>query len=249
MQSSKKYNQIQEEEEIEVLSVDKLQKQFLNLQQDWESFKKSNPRKRKTLEPKKRCPFSSSKSDNEHSNLMVKTLDLLDRSSPRSLMSSLQFYSKNSVMNSAVRERREAIESGSLKGRRRLFESYECFGENGEENNIASHEVRSVVSFDESDGENDECLGTGEIDDSAVWLQGYSRSLSGQRGIETVTKKEREKVTAEKMRISNNGKRPYNVVLIIQWFVVLCVVFAICIIRGFGNQFDVGEREMILVPT
>ncbi|PON95746.1 hypothetical protein TorRG33x02_085750 [Trema orientale] len=266
MQSSSKV----EEKVVVVVNKDKLHQQFLNLQQEWLSFKQSIPRTR---------ALHRYHHDHDHhptkSNPMVKTLTFLENS-PRNLMSSLQRGSSpsegamrkviktanGSAVEDVIRERREAIEGGALKGRRRLFEA--AFGESetdfGEEEDGGndwnyntgtvqeSHEVRSALSFDDSDEENDKySVGSREI---PVCSQGYPCSLSGQKVDdegEKMMKREEAvaRVDEEEKRVNGNGGR--SLVIIMRWLALASVVFAICIIRSFGQNDD--ENKVILVPT
>lgn len=266
MQSSKV-----EEKVVQVTVDKKLHQQFLNLQQEWLSFKQSNPIRTRTF---KRCYDHLS----IKSNLMVETLTLLENS-PRNLMSSLQRgpspsegamwkvikTTNDSAVDEVIRDRREAIERGAMKGKRRLFEAALVESEAGfgdvedgigilghgyDWNNTSlvqdSHEVRSVLSFDDSDEENDKySVASREI---PVCLQGYSCSLPGQK-VEVENMKEREEVimasVQEEKRVNGNGGR--SLVFIMRWLALASVIFAICIIRSFG-QND-GQNKVILVPT
>lgn len=255
LQSSKAGNQIQKEEEA--LSVDKLQRQFLILQQDWETLKKYNPRTRNSHETSQesivsclRSSLSSTSCDGKHSNFMLKTLNLVDQSSPRYLISSLQsddisdshierprlsIMLADSEARAIVRGRREAIKTGSLKGRRRLFEG---FGDNQE-----THDVRSVVSFDESAGENDESLGPGEIDDaSAACVQEHSCTSERVEQSDEILK-EIEKTTGIGSMYDNKGLNLWFAVV-----VVFCALLAICFLGSFA-VFNIRETNVILVPT
>ncbi|KAA8542096.1 hypothetical protein F0562_023248 [Nyssa sinensis] len=138
-------------------SEDKLYQQFKNLQRDWDTFKQSNPR---TL---RRCLTDS--------NTIIKTLQLLNNS-PRDLMSSLQYRrSPSEAVEEILRERRAAIESGKLKGRR-LFGGLEGATEMAFEGReeicndcfdlVQESEVRSVSSYG-SHAENVNCESKEEV--------------------------------------------------------------------------------------
>ncbi|KAF3436917.1 hypothetical protein FNV43_RR19670 [Rhamnella rubrinervis] len=154
----------EEEEEKKETAEDKLHQKLMNLQQDWDSFKQ-------------RRSSSISYSAKKHSsNAMVKALQLLE-TSPRNLMSSLQHSMLSPNLEGAwkvrtndfavqeiIRERREAIERGKVKGRRRLFHDVDNDNDNDDatdqimgfedQSHNCDFEVRSV-SFNNSDHENE----------------------------------------------------------------------------------------------
>ncbi|BFG32287.1 hypothetical protein CerSpe_185610 [Prunus speciosa] len=245
-----KTHQVEEEKE----SVIKLQKQFMNLQQDWDSYKQSNPRAKRRH------------STNSSSFTMVKNLDQLLDTSPRHLMSSLQLglspsqgewrVRTNDLVVEEIRsERRAAIESGKLKGRR-LFEAEECETEMCGGNVLAQEsEVRSV-SFDDSDGDDDD--GSGKSKEIAVCFQGCSKTSSSsssslsdedvEREVEIETRK--KLVSVEEKRVANkneggNGRR--CMAMIMPWLAIALLVLAIFFIRGFAGYPNVDE--VVLVPT
>ncbi|XP_008239500.1 PREDICTED: uncharacterized protein LOC103338092 [Prunus mume] len=253
-----KTHQVEEERE----SVTKLQKQFMILQQDWDSYKQSNPRAKRRH------------STNSSSFTMVKNLDQLLDTSPRHLMSSLQHglspsqgewpVRTNDLVEEIRRERRAAIESGKLKGRR-LFEAEECeteMGFGGTEgiwcggNGLAQErEVRSV-SFDDSDADDD--YGSGKSKEIAVCFQGCyktssssSSSLSDEDVEREVEIEARMKlVSVEEKRVDNkyeggNGRRCTAVIM--PWLAIALLVSAIFFIRGFAGYPKVDE--VVLVPT
>lgn len=254
-----KTHQVEEEKE----SVTKLQKQFMNLQQDWDSYKQSNPRAKRRH------------STNSSSFTMVKNLDQLIDTSPRHLMSSLQHglspsqgewrvRTNDLVVEEIRRERRAAIESGKLKGRR-LFEAEECETEmcfGGTEgiwcggNGLAQEsEVRSV-SFDDSDGDDDD--GSGKSKEIAVCFQGCSKTSSSSSSSLSDEDVEREVeiearmklVSVEEKRVANkneggNGRR--CMAMIMPWLAIALLGFAIFFIRGFAGYLNVDE--VVLVPT
>ncbi|KAK9278110.1 hypothetical protein L1049_027929 [Liquidambar formosana] len=238
--------------------TEKLQKKFKHLLQDWDSIKQSNPRR--TL---RRC------STDTYS--IVNKLNLLENS-PRNLMSSLQHRRSPSdgewqVWNNDLageetrRERRAAIESGKVKGRRLFEVSLEgetavgfggreemCIGwsELGQES-----EVRSVFSYASDDESGNG--GNKEEAYSTVCCHCCSCSSSSLVFGENVEREkvvvEAEKVVAcgeEKRGVGGNGKRG---MLLMAWLAIVLVVFAIGIIsvRSFDGYGD--ENEVILVPT
>ncbi|PIN13396.1 hypothetical protein CDL12_13983 [Handroanthus impetiginosus] len=92
--------------------------QFKNLEREWESLEKSRPRKPRTY-----STFSSDSSSN------VTSFDHLLGNSPRLLMSSLQhsnmFKKCDIAVEEILRDRRAAIISGKLKGRRLFWAAEE----------------------------------------------------------------------------------------------------------------------------
>jgi hypothetical protein len=245
----------------EKATEDKLQQKFKALQQDWDSYKQSNPR---TLRR-----YSTD------SKAMAKALQLLD-CSPRNLMSSLQRLSPseggwkirtNDLAKEEIqRERMAIIESGGLKGRRRLFEAPEgetemAFGGrekicNGWNGLVQESEVRSVLSFynSEDDRENE----SGGSNDLRVCNFQFSSSsslssLSGERVKEVSEYEEEKKVVAsvETRRVAYGGSGNGRswMVIVMGWLAIASIVYAICLVqmRSLGGYGD--EREMLLVPT
>lgn len=252
MQSSSK-----EEEEEKVVTGDKLHQKFLNLQQEWDNLKKysSNQRSRSFRRSK-----SSTKDLTVDSTTRSTLIHRIYNISPRKLMSSLQSnkpylistspYSQpmwkvnDSVVKEILRDRREAIETGSLKGRRRLFESDDCFGDLDQAQEIS--EVGSVVSFDNDDDDfdadrNDEDDPFGSGDDNA---DDHIPLCFEER--EVIEEREGE-VEAEKICVGDNKDGRSYTVILRRWLVVVSIIFAIFIVASFG-QFHV-ENEVILVPT
>lgn len=231
--------------------VEKLQEQFMNLQQDWESYKQTNPKT-------KRRSYSTNSSS---SNTMSKTLDQLLDNSPRHLMSSLQqrMYPSEgdnwNVNDLAVeeirRDRRAAIESGKLKGRR-LFAEAEHeetdigFGEEEAEWGGSwdqESEVRSVP-FCESDGEEAESGKSKEI--KVCFQLSISSSSSSPCGEKMEEEEEKSVNVVEKEIVKNKAGNWVRCIVVIM--PVLAIIFAICSIRGlygYGNE----NYEAILVPT
>lgn len=230
--------------------VEKLQEQFMNLQQDWESYKQTNPNT-------KRRSYSTNSSS---SNTMAKTLDQLLDNSPRHLMSSLQQRMHPSegdnwnVNDLAVeeirRDRREAIESGKLKGRR-LFEEAEHeetdIGFGGEEAEWGGWDQESEersVPFRESDGEEAESGKSKEI--KVCFQLSASCSISSPSGEKMEEEEEKSVSVVEKEIVKNKAGNWVRCIVVIM--PVLAIIFAICSIRvlyGYGNE----NYEAILVPT
>ncbi|OVA09577.1 hypothetical protein BVC80_9101g102 [Macleaya cordata] len=141
-------------------SVDELHQQFNNLEQDWDSYKRSKSRYRLN-----RCD-----SDDEKSTTVEILHQLSDYSSPRRLMiTSLQQRKQSQFLEDEeedeeewkvrtndlavleiLRERRAAIESGKLKGKR-LLEALESAASsrekmNGNNNNNKEEDNQNIYS-------------------------------------------------------------------------------------------------------
>ncbi|CAN6718231.1 unnamed protein product [Malus baccata var. baccata] len=241
-------------EEKEGSVVAKLQKQFMSLQQDWDSYKNSNPKTKRRYSTNYSSGFS-----------MAKNLNQLLDSSPRHLMCSLQHRvspseggewkvrSNDLAVEEIRRERRAAIESGRLKGRR-LFEAEDCETERGyggkEEGtwsggwkNGLAREVRSLSFDDGSDGDDD----SGKSKEIGVCFQWCSSAQSS--GSFSILADENVKTEGVKKVDSNEGG--YNggrcIVMAMRVVAVASIVFGICFIRGFAGYGN--ENEVILVPT
>ncbi|KAM1025567.1 hypothetical protein ACFX14_038602 [Malus domestica] len=248
-------------EEKEERLVAKLQKQFMSLQQDWDSYKNSKPKTKRRHSTNYSSKFS-----------MVKNLDQLLDSSPRHLMCSLQHHrvspseggewkvtSNDWAVEEIRRERRAAIESGRLKGRR-LFEAEDCereMGFGGKEegtwcggwsNGLAQEsEVRSVSFDGSSDGEDGDDE-SGKSKEIGVCFQRCSRakSLGSSSSLADEKLKMEEGVKkVDRNEGGNNGGR--CIVMAMRVVAVASIVFGICFIRGFAGYGN--ENEVILVPT
>lgn len=254
----------QAEEKEEETADDKLHQKLMNLQQDWDSFKQRRS--------------SRSYSAKEHSsNAMVKALQLLE-TSPRNLMSSLQHSmlspegawkvrTNDFAVQEVIRERREAIESGKVKGRRRLFHDVDDHDDETDEMGFEldqSHncgfEVRSVSFSDsdenESDGGKDDQTNPFRFEGCSYSGSSYSSSssLPGDLNVERDVMDERD----EERKVSNGGDGiniggtylVNNVML--KWVVISCFVLAVCVFiicfLGYGGG-DTLNYKGILVPT
>lgn len=250
-------------------NVSQLQHKFINLQKDWDSFKMSCP---KTI--------SRLSTNYSNSNIVKTSLQYLEDNSPREIMSSLQRRSSKYppegiwkvrtnelAVEEIIRERREALESGKLKGRRLFVETDEMdFGELTEDIGLdwinieamqESHDViRSVMSFDfdysDHDGESNDSYERKEI---PVCFQGGSSR--DQCSVETENFEVEEKIVPtvnymEEKRINVNGWIGKNGVMrctVLHWLItVVFVVIGIYITvshDGYGGH----ENQITLVPT
>lgn len=165
----------------------------------------------------------------------------------------------NLAVEEILRERRAAIESGKLKGRR-LFEAVEGVTEmdlGGREEicNDCWHgllqesELRSVSSYDSDDHENED--GRNKEGLFPVCCQRCSCSSTSST-CENVEKEveEGEKVVAilEEKRVACVGERKKCMVVMV-WLAIALIVCAIGIFltKKIGGYVD--EDEVILVPT
>ncbi|KAL6182648.1 hypothetical protein ACLB2K_044063 [Fragaria x ananassa] len=233
--------------------VEKLQEQFMNLQQEWESYKQSNPKTKR-----RSCSSSSS--------TLAKTVDQLLDNSPRHLMSSLQHImppSKGDSWNVRIndlaveeikRDRRAVIESGKLKGRRLFEDQHEEteIGYGGEESEWGSwddwdqeSEMRSLPLC----GSGGEEVESGESKEIKVCFQDSISSLTSSLCGEKM-KEEEKLVTVEKKEVVKikGGNGVSCIVMIMPVLAIAALIFALCSIRGlygYGNE----HYELILVPT
>ncbi|KAJ4728808.1 putative Transmembrane protein [Melia azedarach] len=239
-------------------SEDKLDQLYSNLEDEWDGYiKQSKPRN------PRRCSTGSS--------IVGKTLSLLENS-PRTLMSSLQHRrspaadremswkvrTNDLAVMEILRERRAAIESGKLKGRR-LFDDIDIGFGGTEEIYTASAsvsgwningliqdcEVRSMTSYDSDD---EEGIGASEVE-LPVCSQFHSRSSSSCTSLcnEVVLKEGEVLVEVEDKRSVSSGgwKR------VLVWLAVALIIGAVCI-TSVGRSFSGYRNEdhkVILVPT
>lgn len=165
------------------------------------------------------------------SSMKVKTLPLLVNS-PRTIMSSLpasdgvktwKVRTNDLAVMEVLQERRAAIESGELKGRR-LFEEFDE-GLNGL-NDDHDCEVRSVTSYDSDDSISSASCASDEQDFVGQMKQGEKVVVKHKRGVRIM-------------------------VIVLVWLAVALVVYAlgIIIITSMMRKSCGDEYEVILVPT
>ncbi|PSR89448.1 hypothetical protein CEY00_Acc29649 [Actinidia chinensis var. chinensis] len=211
-------------------TLNKLLQQYKNLQQDWKTFKKSSQ------------------------SPIAKKLSLVENS-PRSHMSSLQHRvrSNDAAREEILRDRKAAIESGKLKGRR-LFGPVEGGSEVGfGEREEACSEVRSMCSY-ECDGENEDCGGEGEVVSSGGCYCGSGSGLCEEReeGGELVMVVGGEKVRVggeverEECGRGNGGGRG---MFLMGWLAFALMVLTMGIIYKRCNGGYSDEDDVMLVPT
>ncbi|XVF54714.1 hypothetical protein PTKIN_Ptkin05aG0203300 [Pterospermum kingtungense] len=200
---------------------------------------------------------------------------LLEYNSQRKLMSSLQHRTMSPpsmeeavawkvrtndlAVEEILNERRAAIESGKLRGRR-LFEEEEGVNEviyNGlqEIGLVQESEVRSVFSYEHSDNYEEENWGRKEALSPSCPHCSYSSSSSSSLWAESVERSGGlEVATLEEKRNNNiacdvgSGRRRWLVMIKI-WVAISLVVCIVGIIISW-NCFGLYEdEEVILTPT
>ncbi|KAL6177654.1 hypothetical protein ACLB2K_049179 [Fragaria x ananassa] len=235
-------NQKANDPSVKSPQVEKLQEQFMNLQQEWESYKQSNPKTKR-----RSCSSSSS--------TLAKTVDQLLDNSPRHLMSSLQHImppSKGDSWNVRTndlaveeikRDRRAVIESGKLRGRR-LFEDQH------EETEIGYGEESEWGSWDDWDQESEmrslpfcgsggEEVESGESKEIKVCFQDSISSLTSSICGEKM-KEEEKLVTAEKKEVVSNGVS--RIVMIMPVLAIAALIFAVCSIREPSTDYEIESQ-------
>ncbi|PSS07656.1 hypothetical protein CEY00_Acc18008 [Actinidia chinensis var. chinensis] len=205
-------------------TLNKLLQQYNNLQQDWKTFKKSS-------QPKP----------------MAKKFSLLENS-PRSLMSSLQHRvrSNDAAREEILRDRKAAIESGKLKGRR-LFRPVEGRSEAGfGEREEVCGEVRSVCSYECGD-DNEDCGGVGEVVSSGGCGCGSGLCEDREEGGEVVGVNYGEVDREEECGGGNGGGKG---MFFMGWIAFALLVLTMGIIYKRCNHGGYGdEDEVMQVPT
>ncbi|KAH7866800.1 hypothetical protein Vadar_025200 [Vaccinium darrowii] len=234
--------------EADQQGVGKLIQDFSILERDWNSFNSSKPR------PLRRMSSADS------SNAILKTLQLLSNS-PRSLMSSLQIRGRSdAAREEIIRDRKAAIESGKLKGRR-LFEAEESetevgFGEREEICSVSSYgnEVKGSCGRSKQDqvvsgsGYHVRCCSGSSLSDEKVERGEVVVVGGGGGGGEKVVGLNVEEV--KRCEVGVKGKGGEMWMILGGWFSIVLMIFALgiiymsCIIGGYGD-----EDEVMLVPT
>ncbi|KAL6996927.1 hypothetical protein U1Q18_007051 [Sarracenia purpurea var. burkii] len=238
-----------------------LQQSFRELEQYWNSYEQSKP---SSLRRRR----SSGSTD---STTAVSTaLHLLDNS-PRILMSSLQqrrwspperwcrVRSNDDAREEIVGDRKAAIQSGKLKGRR-LFGEMEGeveMGSGGFDHLVQESEVRSVSSYGSYD-ENGDCGRKEEevtgfccccscSSGSSLSDEEVEREEAFFMGGEEVGRVNVEVKGREDWRGGNGGGR--RLLLMVGWFSVALMVFTLRTMYLRCNGVYVDENEVIVVPT
>ncbi|KAB2053615.1 hypothetical protein ES319_A12G199900v1 [Gossypium barbadense] len=229
----------------------KLQHLLKNLEHEWDFIKKR---------PEKILYRTSTGS----STKMIKTLGSLNQNSPRELIMSppldevaWKVRTNDLAVEEILRERRAAIESGKLKGRR-LFEDDEdvnevSFGRNEgscsgfEIGLVQESEVRSVFSYESDNYEDENWPGKEHMSPSYPHCSSSSSSLCGAETLQRGSGTEMATM-AEKKIGSDVGSGKVRLIVIKIWVAISLVVFIVGIIStsSFGIYED---EEVILTPT
>ncbi|KAK3183165.1 hypothetical protein Dsin_030451 [Dipteronia sinensis] len=215
-------------------SEDKLDQLLNDLEQKWDSMKQSK------LRPLRR-----------YSSIIVDEIFQLMDKSPRSIVSSLQqewkVRNNDLAIVEILRERRAAIESGKLKGRRLFNEPEGVTDEAGSgdqrESLCIDSEVRSVCSYGSDDDEPDEEEGVGDSEQEVILMPvSNSTDIADQK--EQVVEEGEKLVVAqveEKTTSVSGGK----------WIVLVLLIICALVVsmRSFFGYKDHEDDQVILVPT
>lgn len=228
----------------------KLHQQFQHLQQQWDSIKHLKPR---TL-----CRSSTD------SRVMFKELHLLDNS-PRNLMSSLQHRRSpldgggawkvrynDLAVEEILRDRKAAIESGKLKGRR-LFEEEEGaseVGSGGKQDIISDNwngfEEMSMFSYNSDDEKENVESKEEELYPVLCHYGSCSYSSSTSYICDDCID---EAVATEKKGVNIVAGYSNRLTKAKGWLAIILILCAICIISMKRLSGNGKVKEVILVPT
>lgn len=178
-------------------------------------------------------------------------------------MSSLQagVRSKDVAMEEIRRDRRAAIESGKLKGRR-LFEAEESeaeagFGEREEiSSTVASYGIEGKGSCDQRSSEEEKVCGyCGCCRNSGSAMSFLSDEKEDRGGVAVVVGGGKvvgvnvDEVKRDEISFVNGGGKRWIMVMIKGWFSVVLMVFAVGVFIMRCNGGYGVEDEVMLVPT
>ncbi|TKY73665.1 hypothetical protein E2542_SST02421 [Spatholobus suberectus] len=224
--------------------TEELHHRFKELEQEWQAFKESKPA---TASHKRAAPSN-------------KSIQKPHKYSPRELMFNLQqefpspadawknvTRTSDMAVQEILQERREAIKSGKLKGRR-LFQSTV---EGDESATVSNHEVRSM-SFYNSEDESSESEG---VHDYCTRGFSYSSSSSSSCLVGADNDKDMEVVahlaaTIAEMRVASTGRRGNGRIMryavLLGGVAIILLVIAMCMSLARSSR---GDGNVILVPT
>lgn len=174
-------------------------------------------------------------------------------------MSSLQagVRSKDAAMEEIRRDRRAAIESGKLKGRR-LFEAEESeaeagFGEREDiSSTVTSYGNEGKGSCDQRSSEEEKVCGyCGCCRNSGSGMSFLSDEKEDRGGVavEVVVGVNVDEVKRDEINFVNGGGKRWIMVMIKGWFSVVLMVFAVGVFIMRCNGGYGVEDEVMLVPT
>ncbi|KAI3455059.1 hypothetical protein Pfo_011722, partial [Paulownia fortunei] len=231
--------------------------QFKNLEKEWKSLEKSRPRNPRT------CSTGTDTS-------IVTSFDQLLESSPRGLMSSLQHRRSPSdgvlrvkkcdmAVEEILRDRRAAIMSGKLKGRR-LFWAAERASEEEFDLNYGGGEICSDWMNMIQEREviiNENCSGKrslgGEHELPVAFNQSCSFSDSSLSEEKVVVEEEKTVVEVANALEKRGGDRKLRgggwCKVAMAWFSFVLILLTLGLISMRCNGKYVQENELIIVPT
>ncbi|KAL0415651.1 UNVERIFIED_CONTAM: hypothetical protein Slati_3397000 [Sesamum latifolium] len=242
-----------------------LVQQFKNLESEWESIDKSRPRS------PRRCSSAGSSADS-----ILASIDQLLDNSPRELMSSLQHRESPSVgilrlknscdmsVKEILMDRRAAIMSGKLKGRR-LFGPVETpsseeeldldYGGGGGEIccdwlNMSDEERELVINENCSIGQRNFVGEEQELIDVSKQSCSFSdSSLSEDKVVEEEKMVVQEAIAAEKGGGGAKSTGGGRYMAAMTWFGFVVILLTLGFISMSCNGKYVHGNESILVPT
>ncbi|KAL6011575.1 hypothetical protein ACLOJK_002023 [Asimina triloba] len=212
---------------------DQLQQQFQHLQQDWNSFKRSNPH-RPLRRPSGGLICAGS-------NDLFQLMD----SSPRGLISSLQkdhspfdgwrIRTNDLAVQEITRDRQDAIESGRLKGRR-LFDGGDELGMHGKAEMCSGSTSVLIQGADVEEHYICSCsCSSSSFDDDCSWCQ-YKGSVEGGGEVRVE-------------EVKSNVAEDVRWMVRMSWIGLVLVVFALGVISWKGNEGGQGRIYESLIPT
>ncbi|KAM3381343.1 hypothetical protein P3S68_006916 [Capsicum galapagoense] len=224
-----------------------LYQQLINLEKDWAIFKRSN---------KPNLPQITAKSDSSSTSTSLDFYKLLEKS-PRSLMSSLQnnkspieeegvswkLKKKNDlVVEEIIRDRKTALASGKLKGRR-------LFGDISDEKSSITTTTTSQEVISENEVCNDSVVllgnkNTENVGDDSLISCSSTSSFSTAKASED----------GEIRMIEENERAPMNLLERKRWRYRTCLwllamaIFAITLSAFTQGSFLIAGKEVEVIP-
>ncbi|KAF3645935.1 hypothetical protein FXO38_19411 [Capsicum annuum] len=218
-----------------------LYQQLINLEKDWAIFKRSK---------KPNLPQITAKSDSSSTSTSLDFYKLLEKS-PRSLMSSLQnnkspieegvswkLKKKNDlVVEEIIRDRKTALASGKLKGRR-------LFGDISDEKSS----ITTTTTSQEVISENEVC------NDSVVLLGNKNTENVGDDSLISCSSTAKASEDGEIRMIEGNERAPMNLLERKRWRYRTCLwllamaIFAITLSAFTQGSFLIAGKEVEVIP-
>ncbi|KAF3675222.1 hypothetical protein FXO37_05994 [Capsicum annuum] len=218
-----------------------LYQQLINLEKDWAIFKRSK---------KPNLPQITAKSDSSSTSTSLDFYKLLEKS-PRSLMSSLQnnkspieegvswkLKKKNDlVVEEIIRDRKTALASGKLKGRR-------LFGDISDEKSS----ITTTTTSQEVISENEVC------NDGVVLLGNKNTENVGDDSLISCSSTAKASEDGEIRMIEGNERAPMNLLERKRWRYRTCLwllamaIFAITLSAFTQGSFLIAGKEVEVIP-